>query len=173
MSIILNCEAINAVLPALSKKNISFRLQGVHIEDKEDMRIYTATDGRILLRVKTLLGADEERLEKNYILKIDKPFGKKNYAADFIVIDEKTAILKSNFETKTAEILDAQYPDVSRAIPADDTPEAKEYAVFDPDLLKKVNTFLDGKNFKPQMKSANSPAMWIEDNKTAVLMPMI
>lgn len=171
MSVVLNCEAINAVLPAVSKDRVRFYLHGVHIEDKDDMRIYTACDGHILLRVKTPLNADDERLDKSYILKIDKPFGKKSFKAVFTVIDEKTAVLKS-FETKTAEIIDAQYPDVSRVIPADDTPKAEEYAVFDPDLLKKVNTFLRGKNYKPQMRDADSPALWVKENKTAVLMPI-
>lgn len=172
MSVILNCEAINAVLPAVSKDPTRFYLQGVHIEDKSDNRIYTACDSHLLLMVKTPLDADDERLEKSYILKIDKPFRKKNFKAKFVVIDEETAILKSKIETKAAEILDAQYPDVSSVIPADDTPEAKEYAVFDPDYLKKVNTFLGGKNYKPQMQYPHRPALWIVANKTAVLMPI-
>lgn len=172
MSIVLSCEAINLVLPAVSKDPAQFYLQGVHIEDKDDMRIYTACDGHILFRVKTPLDADDERLDKDYILKIEKPFGKKNFIADFIVIDEKTAVLKG-FETKTAEIINAQYPDVSRVIPAENTPDAKEYAVFDPDLLKKVNTFLVGKNYRPQMRDAQSPALWAKGNMTAVLMPMM
>lgn len=170
--IMLNCEAINAVFPAASKDPVRFYLHGVHIEDKDDMRIYTACDGHILFMLKTPLGTDDERLEKSYILKIDKPFGKKSLKASFTVVDEKIAVLNSNLEAKSAEILDAQYPDVSRVVPADDTPAAKEYAIFDPDYLKKVNTFLGGKNYKPQMRDANSPALWVKENKTAVLMPM-
>lgn len=170
--IILNCDAINAVLPAVSKDPVRFYLHGVHIEDVGDNRIYTACDGHILLSVKTPLDADEERLNKSYILKIDKPFGKKSFKASFTVVDEKIAVLNSNLEAKSAEILDTQYPDVSSVIPADDTPDAKEYAVFDPDLLKKVNTFLGGKNYKPQMQDADSPALWVKENRTAVLMPM-
>lgn len=171
MSIILNCEAINAVLPAVTKDRTRVYLQGVYLEDKDDNRIYTACDGTILLMVKTPLNDDEERLDKAYILKIEKPFGKKNFFADFIIIDEKTALLKS-VETKTAEILDAQYPDVSRVIPANDTPEAKKYAVFDPDYLKKVSTFLGTIGRVPQMEDAGSPALWKKENRTAVLMPL-
>lgn len=170
--VILNCEAINAVLLAVSKDPVRFFLQGVHIEDKDDIRIYTACDGYILLRVKTPLNADEERLDKSYILKIEKPFGKKSFKASFVVVDEEIAVLTSNLEAKAAKILDAQYPDVSRVIPADDTPAAKEYAIFDPDLMKKVNTFLGGKGYKPQMQDAQSPALWVKENRTAVLMPM-
>lgn len=171
MSIILNCEAINAVLPAVSKDRTLVCLQGVHIEDKDDNRIYTACDGAILLMVKTPLNDDDERLEKSYILKIDKPFGKKDFLADFVVIDENTAILKS-VETKTAEIMNTDYPDVSRVIPSNDTPEAKEYAVFNPDYMKKVYKFLETTGRIPQMEDAHSPALWIEENRTAVLMPM-
>lgn len=170
--VILNCEAINAVLPAVSKDPARFFLQGVHIEDKDDMRIYTACDGCILLRVKTPLNADDERLDKDYILKIDKPFGKKSFKASFVVVNEEIAVLTSNLEAKAAKILDAQYPDVSKVIPADDTPEAKEYAVFDPDLLKKVNTFLGIRGLVPQMENNSTPAMWVLENKKAVLMPM-
>lgn len=172
MSIILNCEAINAVLPAVSKDRERVHLQGVHIEDKDDNRIYTACDGAILLMVKTPLDADDERLDKDYVLRIDKPFGKKIFKAIFIVVDEKTAVLKSNIEIKAAEILDATYPDVSRVIPADDTQAAKEYAAFDPDRMKKVNTFIGGKYYKPQMQDANSPALWEKENRIAILMPM-
>lgn len=172
MSIILNCEAINAVLPAVNKNRTHMCLQGVHIEDKDDNRIYTACDGAILLMVKTPLNDDDERLDKGYLLKIGKPFGKKNVMAEFVVVDEETAILKSNIEIKAAEILDVPYPDVSRVIPADETPAAKKYAVFDPNYLKKVSTFFWGRKFKPQMKNANSPALWIKENRIAVLMPM-
>lgn len=171
MSIVLNCEAINAVLPAVSKDPVRFYLGGIYVEDVGDYRQYTACDGHILLRVRAGLAPSDERLDKGYILKIEKPFGKKNFKAEFIIVDEKTAVLKS-LETKTAEIIDAQYPDVSRVIPADDTQAAKEYAVFDPDLLKKVNVFLGKKNYKPQMEDANSPAVWYKGDKIAVLMPM-
>lgn len=172
MGIILNCEAINAVLPAVSKDRCAPGcFYGVHIEDKDDSRIYTACDSSILLMVKTPLNDDEERLDKDYVLKIDKPFGKKNFMADFLVVDEKTAILKG-FETKTAEILYCTYPDVSRVIPADDTPIAKEYAAFNPDYMKKVNTFLGTTCQMPQMQDAKSPALWRKENRTAVLTPL-
>lgn len=167
----INIEALNAVLPATSKEEISFCFDGVYIEDKEGFRHYTATEGHILFTVKTEIDGDS--LEKPLILRIKKPLKyKRNVIGMMQVVDDETVVIKTNQEKVAVDIIDSTYPDYERVIPPENTPKASEFALFDPYYMKMVNTFLGVRAIVPLMESANSPALYIKYNKKAVLMPM-
>jgi hypothetical protein len=167
----INIEAINSVLPAVSKEEVKYYMGGVNIEDKDGFRHYTATDGHILFTIKDEI--DGDFLEKPLILKINKPLKYKNYTVgDLQVVDDETVVIKTNQEKVAVDIIDSTFPDVSRVIPPEYTPKAKEYAIFDPEYMKEVNKFIGTKGKIPLMENAKSPALWIEGNKKAVLMPM-
>ena len=170
----LNCKLINEVLPAVSREESRYYLNGVFIEDVDGWRIYTATDGHILLTAKeAVIG---ETLEKPLVLKIKKPISCKRLVKGWLqIVDDYTAVITSD-EKVAIDIIDCQYPDCRRVIPSDDTPTAKEYAIFDPDLLKIVNKFIGCKHQVPLMGDRLAPAMWIAQEedlvKKAILMPM-
>lgn len=168
----INIEALNSVLPATNKKEMGyFWLKGVFVEDKEGWRHYTATDGHILFTVKDEIEGDS--LEKPLILKINKPLKYKNYTVgDLQVVDDETVVIKTNQEKVAVDIIDGIFPDYERVIPSEDTPKASEFALFDPDLLKKVYDFIELKCKVPLMENANTAALYIVGNKRAVLMPM-
>ena len=167
----INIEAINSVLPAVSKEPNRCCLNGVYIEDKKGFRHYTATDGRILFTVKDEIEGDS--LEKPLILEINQPLKYKgNIIGTMQVVDDETIIIKTNQKKVVVDIIYGTYPDYERVIPSENTPKASEFALFDPDYSKKVYYFLGIKNQIPLMENANKPALWIKENKRAVLMPM-
>lgn len=168
----INIEAINSVLPATNKKEKGRSyLNGVYVEDKDGFRHYTATEGHILFTVKTEIDGDS--LEKPLILKINKPLKYKNYTVgDLQVVDDETVVVKTNQEKVAVDIVDGTYPDYERVIPPENTKKASEFALFDPDFLNKVYDFLGVRNQIPLMDDCISPALYIKDNKRAVLMPM-
>ncbi|MBO5843490.1 MAG: hypothetical protein J6Q96_01320 [Bacteroidales bacterium] len=170
----LNCELMNAVLPAVSKEEVRYYLMGIYIEDVDGWRNYTATDGHILLTAKEAI--EGEVLEKPLVLKIKKPIASKRLKIGYLqIVDEYTAVIVGE-EKIAVDIIDCQYPDYRRVIPSDDTELAKEYAIFNPDLLKIVNKFIGSTNKRPIMENRMSPAMWVVEDvnlvKKAVLMPM-
>lgn len=170
----LNCKLINDVLPAACKDDAKYYLQGVYIEDVDGWRIYTATDGHVLLSVKEAIEGDV--LEKPLILKIKKPIPCKRLERGWLqIVDEYTAVITSD-EKIAVDIVDSQYPDYRRVIPSEDVQLAKEYVIFDPDLLKIVNKFIGCKHKVPLMENSLAPAMWISDDdgceRKAILMPI-
>lgn len=168
----INIEALNSVLPATDKKEKGRNyLNGIYVEDKEGWRHYTATDGHILFTVKDEIEGDS--LEKPLILKINKPLKHKTYPFGGLqIVDDETVVIKTNQEKVAVDIIDCIYPDYERVIPSEDTQKASEFALFDPDLLKKVYDFIEKRNAIPLMENANTPALYITGNKKAVLMPM-
>lgn len=173
MKYVLDVEGIRAVLPAIGNKSVTEErpsLGGVYIRDIGKYRVYTATNGHILLQTKFERGNAEPVLEEPMILKItasDLPKG-----AHGLYFEKVNSILGELDDGTVLEIIDRQYPNVDRVIPAKNTPTAREYAIFDPKYLKKVNDFFGTTGWIPQMKDPFSPAMWEDDNKLAVLMPM-
>ena len=91
------------------------------------------------------------------------------------IVDEYTAVITSD-EKIAVDIVDSQYPDYRRVIPSEDVQLAKEYVIFDPDLLKIVNKFIGCKHKVPLMENSLAPAMWISDDdgceRKAILMPI-
>lgn len=170
MKYVLDVEAINSVLPAVSKENYDRAyLNGVHIEDVDDKRIYTATNGHFLFQVTTERPSYDEKMDKDYIIVFSKPLDKHKLTVDFEPVSDIAALIDENIAVK---LVNQCYPDVSKVIPKRTTPIARDYAVFNPDYLKKVNKFLNTKGWIPQMENNNSAAVWFDENKTAVLMPM-
>lgn len=170
MKYVLDVEAINSVLPAVSKENYDRAyLNGVHIEDVDDKRIYTATNGHFLFQVTTERPSYDEKMDKDYIIVFSKPLDKHKLTVDFEPVSDIAALIDENIAVK---LVNQCYPDVSKVIPKRTTPIARDYALFNPDYLKKVNKFLNTKGRIPQMENNNSAAAWYDDNKIAVLMPM-
>lgn len=170
MKYVLDVEAINSVLPAVSKENYDREyLNGVHIEDVDDKRIYTATNGHFLFQVTTERPSYDEKMDKEYIIVFSKPLDKHKLKVDFEPVSDIVALIDENIAVK---LVNQCYPDVSKVIPKRTTPIARDYAVFNPDHLKKVNKFLNTKGRIPQMENNNSAAAWYDDNKIAVLMPI-
>ena len=170
----LNCELINAVLPAVGREEVRYYLMGVYVEDVDGFRHYTATNGHILLTAKESI--EGEVLEQPLALKIKKPIAAKRLKKGWLqIVDESTAVIVSD-EKIAVDIIDCQYPDYRRVIPSDDTELAKEFAIFDPEYLKVVNKFIGSMDKIPQMQSCMSPAMWVVEEvdlvKKAILMPM-
>ena len=170
MKYVLDVEAINSVLPAVSKENYDRPyLKGVHIEDVDDKRIYTATNGHFLFQVTTKRPSYDEKMDKEYIIVFSKPLDKHKLKVDFEPVSDIAALIDENIAVK---LVNQCYPDVSKVIPKRTTPIARDYALFNPDYLKKVNKFLNTTGRIPQMENNNSAAAWYDDNKIAVLMPM-
>lgn len=170
MKYVLDVEAINSVLPAVYKKdNIRPYLTGVHIEDVDDKRIYTASNGHLLFQVTTVRPSYDEKMDKDYIIVFSKPLGKYRHKVDFEPISETSGLIEGDIEVK---LVNMTYPDVSKVIPKITTPKARDFALFEPDYLKKVRQFLGRHWWIPQMDNPFSAAVWFDDNKTAVLMPM-
>lgn len=170
MKYILDAQAINAVLPAVYKEDYDRPyLNGVHIEDVDDKRIYTATNGHILFQIVTERRPYDEKLDKDYIVVFDKKFDKRVQFVEFEPTSEISGTIDGD---TTVRIVDMKYPNVSRVIPRLTTPKARDFALFEPDYLKKVRQFLGRHWWIPQMDNPSSAAVWFDDNKTAVLMPM-
>lgn len=170
MKYVLDVEAIDSVLPAVYKKDYDRPyLTGVHIKDVDDKRIYTATNGHFLFQVTTVRPSYDEKMDKDYIIVFSKPLGKYRHKVDFEPISETSGLIEGDIEVK---LVNKDYPDVSRVIPKRTTPKARDFALFDPDYLKKVRQFLGRHWWIPQMENNHSAAVWYDDNKIAVLMPM-
>lgn len=170
MKYVLDVEAINSVLPAVYKEDDNTpSLTGVHIKDVDDKRIYTATNGHFLFQVTTERPSYDEKMDKDYIIVFSKPLDKHRYKVDFEPISDISALIDEDIGVR---LVNQNYPDVSRVIPKRTTPIARDYALFNPDYLKKVNKFLNTKGWVPQMENKHSAAVWYDDNKIAVLMPM-
>ena len=170
MKYVLNVEAINSVLPAVSKEDCDKPcLKGVHIEDVGDKRIYTATNGHFLFQVTTVRPSYDEKMDKEYIVVFSKPLDKHRLTVDFEPVSDIAALIDEDIAVK---LVNQCYPNVSKVIPKRTTPIARDYALFNPDYLKKVNKFLNTNGWIPQMQNNLSAAVWFDDNKIAVLMPM-
>lgn len=170
MKYVLDVEAINSVLPAVSKENYNREyLNGVHIEDVDDKRIYTATNGHFLFQVTTERPSYDEKMDKEYIIVFSKPLDKHKLTVDFEPVSDIAALIDEDIAVR---LVNNCYPDVSKVIPKRTTPIARDFALFDPDYLKKVRKFLGRNLWIPQMNNPLSAAVWYDDNKIAVLMPM-
>lgn len=176
----LNIELLNSVIPAMSKEDVRYNICGVHIHDKDGMRVYVATDGHKLFVAKEL--TDGELLPENGItVKFKKELAKTKYDyCEMTIVDDETVVIKTIKEKLALDIINAEYPNYEKVIPSGETDVAKEYSVFDPDLLKDVRKFIGNDNYLkvPQQENSGSPAMWRvidEDNKQmkiAIVMPL-
>jgi len=176
----LNIELLNSVIPAMSKEQVRFNICGVYIQDKDGMRVYVATDGHKLFVAKEL--TEGELLpEKGIIVKFKKEIGKSKLDyCDMVIVDDETVVIRTEKEKLALDVINAEYPSYEKVIPSGKTEVAKEYSVFDPDLLKDVRKFIGPDNYLkvPQQESQDAPAMWrvIDDvekkMKIAVVMPL-
>ena len=177
MNYTINLNIINQVLPAVAQKDNRSYLNVINIRDDADgWRHYTATNGHVLLTIKEAI--EGERLQEALNLKITKALKcKYQVNAKLNIVDEETAVIIG--EEKTAvDIIDCVAPEYERVIPAETTPAATKYAIFDPEYMEIVNKFVGEKTRVPLMESELSPALWIVEDKDkgivkkAVLMPM-
>lgn len=176
----LNIELLNSVIPAMSKEDVRYHICGVHIEDKDGMRVYVATDGYKLFVAKEL--TDGELLPENGLtIRFKKELAKSKLDfCEMVIVDDETVVIRTEKEKLALDILNAEYPNYEKVIPSAETDVAKEYSVFDPDLLKDVRKFIGKDNYLkvPQQEEPSSPAMWrvvdeIEKKmKIAVIMPL-
>ena len=176
----LNIELLNSVIPAMSKEDVRYHICGVHIEDKDGMRVYVATDGHKLFVAKEL--TDGELLPENGLtIKFKKEIGRSKLDfCEMVIVDEETVVIRTEKEKMALDIINAEYPNYEKVIPSENTEQAKQYCVFDPDLLKDVRKFIGKDNYLnvPKQDNVRSPAMWRvvdEDNKQikiAVIMPL-
>jgi len=176
----LNIEMLNAVIPAMSREEQRFNICGVYVQDKDGMRVYVATDGHKLFVAKEVV--DGELLpEKGLIIKFKKEIGKSKLEhCNMVIVDDETVVIRTEKEKLALDIVNAEYPSYEKVIPSGETEVAKEYSVFDPDLLKDVKKFIGADNYLkvPQQESPQEPAMWrvIDEQehkmKIAVVMPL-
>lgn len=177
MTYTINLNIINQVLPAVAQKDCRNYLTVINIRDDADgWRHYTATNAHVLLTIKEAI--EGERLKEPLNLKITKALKcKYQVNAKLNIVDEETAVIIGDEKT-AIDIVDCVAPEYERVIPADTTPKAESYAIFDPEYLEIVNKFVGSKTKRPLMETRLSPALWIVEDtkegivKKAVLMPM-
>lgn len=171
----VSLNLINAVVPAVSKEASRYYLNGVYIEDKDGFRHYTATNGHVLLTAREPV--EGEPMESPMIVKIQKAIKTKFNHVDLQIVNKDTVLLFADSKL-VFDVIDATYPEYERVIPADTTPKAESYAIFDPEYLEIINKFVGSKTKRPLMETCQSAALWIVEDtkegivKKAVLMPM-
>ena len=176
----LNIELLNSVIPAMRKEEVRFNICGVYIHDKDGMRVYVATDGHKLFVAKEL--TEGELLpEKGIIVKFKKEIGKSKLDyCEMVIVDDETVVIRTEKEKMALDIINGEYPSYEKVINSENTESAKQYFVFDPDLLKDVRKFIGKNNYLnvPKQDNVRSPAMWrVVDEynkqiKIAVIMPL-
>lgn len=171
----INLDLINSVLPAKSNDIQRYGLCGVYVEDKDGFRHYTATNGHVLLNVSEAI--EGEPLEKPVILGIKKSIKFKGQVLGSLrLVDNDTAVIKTNVEKLAVDIIDTQYPDFRKILPAMDK-KAETYVSFNPDYMKIAVTFIPSvTEYRPYQETAGSACMWVNETngvtKQAVVMPM-
>ena len=169
----VNVGFINMVMQATSKDR--HHLKGVFIEDIDGFRHYTATDGHILFSIKESITGEtlEEPLSLYFAKEIKHTKGISN--GFMTIVDKDTVVVKTN-EKAVADIIDCCYPNWRNVVPQERV-LATEFAMFDPDLLKKcINFNCKVKSTRPYMQDSNSPAMWEEKSgdieQICIIMPL-
>jgi hypothetical protein len=167
----INLQLLNEVSPAVDKDK--WNLCGIYINDVDGFRNYTACNGHILLTARESITGDT--LENPLFIKMQKAVKTKFKDVTLKIVDDKTALIYA--ENKLVfDILDNNFPDYERVIPAHDTPLCEHFAIFDPDYMKIINNFNGANNRIPLMENKGTPALYIteRDNlkKRAVIMPI-
>lgn len=177
---IIDINAFNAVQPAVSKDPTRYRLEGVHIEDTEDKRIYVGTNGHIMLIVETPKPGDSLP-DGGITILSPKQIPAKGAPAELLTVDNETAVIKTDKGKTALDICDGEYPNWRKVLPAETTPHAKEYMKFNPEYMEKLSDFIEKcHTITPRAEDKESPALWIwvdPDNddgqrRIACLMPM-
>lgn len=175
MTYILNINAFNAVQPAVSTEATRYYLQGVHIEDEGDQRIYVATNGHFMLIVKTAI--EGERLPEPITIKTPKQipakFGKN---AELVLVDTETVVIKTDKGKTALDIIDCEFPNWRKVVPSESTPHAKFYVAFKPEYMEKMDNFIENAHMRiPRCEDDRSAARWQytdnEQTRIGILMP--
>jgi DNA polymerase III sliding clamp (beta) subunit (PCNA family) len=169
----INLKLLNAVAPAVNVDPQRYYLSGIYIDDRDGFRHYTATNGHMLLTARETING--ETLERPLLLGIKKAIKSKFEEVSLKVVDNTTVVIYA--ENKVVfDILDCEYPPYERVIPAETTPQATKYTIFEPSYLEEINKFVGDKCKVPLMEEVFSPALWIVEDgdikKRAVLMPL-
>lgn len=175
---IIDINAFNAVQPAISKDPTRWRLEGVHIEDTEDKRIYVGSNGHIMLIVETKKPGDSLP-DGGITILSPKQIPAKTADAELLTVDNETAVIKTDKGKTALDICEAAYPEWRKVLPAETTPHAKTYMKFSPKYTSMLADFIEScHTITPRAEDKESPALWIhtdKDNKQrriACLMPM-
>lgn len=167
----INTRILNTVVLAASKDRYRYYLNGVYIEDVEGIRYYTATDGHILITANEPI--QDEPLEKPILVEFTKPF-KTNLERCELVINEKFCTFLVD-KPESFNLINATYPDWRRVMPKEETPDAHEFAMFDPKYLKTVESVfgsLTSCRYKMENKHAACLITRKDEPFEIVLMPL-
>lgn len=173
---IIDINAFNAVQPAVSKDITRPHLMGVHIEDKDNKRIYVATNGHFLFMVET--ERPDDSLPNGQITIVSpKQIPAKISQAELLTVDNETVVIKTDKGKTALDICDGEFPEWRKVVPSETTPHATKYMKFNPDYMSTLSKFIDScHTITPRAGDWNEPAMWIktdnEQKRIAVLMPM-
>ncbi len=167
----INYEMFHAVSTAMSKDEALYYLMGVYVHDVGNTRRYVATDGHILLICVDENPMGEKLPEKGIIIGGKFPKYKSNIAYNMIrILDDKTVVFGDDNSSFAGYVVDGEYPDYSRVLPQE-TNKAKCYVVVNPMYLKKITDFV-GVGKIPFVNDEHSPAVFTNDNRIGVIMPM-
>lgn len=170
----IKLDAFNAVQPAVSNEQTRFYLQGVHIEDEGDQRIYVATNGHIMLIVKTAI--EGERLPEPITIKTPKQVPGRSNFCEMTIVDAETVVLKTDKGKTALDIIDNAFPDWRKVVPSESTPHAKFYVAFKPEYMEKMDDFIENAHMRiPRCEDDRSAARWQytdnEQTRIGILMP--
>lgn len=174
---IIDINAFNAVQPAISKDATRPHLMGVHIEDKDDKRVYVGTNGHIMLIVETER-PDDSLPDGQITILSPKQIPAKYNLAELLTVDNETAVIKTDKGKTALDICDGAYPDWRKVLPAETTPHATQYMKFDPKYTSMLADFIEKcHTITPRAEDNQSPALWIHKDddgqrRIACLMPM-
>lgn len=175
---IIDINAFNAVQPAVSKDQTRYRLEGVHIEDTEDKRIYVGTNGHIMLIVETQK-PDDSLPNGGITILSPKQIPAKISQAELVTVDNETVVIKTDKGKTALDICDGAYPDWRKVLPAETTPHATQYMKFNPEYMSTLSKFIElCYTITPRAEDWRSPALWIhtdtenKQRRIACLMPM-
>lgn len=174
----IDLKVFNAVLKFAGKRENNEILKCVHIFDREDKRIYEATNGHYLARVITDKPNDGATYLNICIYPKEKIKGTYAYIAD-------DNCLRNDSGLYYVEAYDgADYKDTDRILQEMEIAKpAKHYLCFNPNYLKRVADFFGGAwyGIQPPLQQdfsawggnpAYNPCFWKFENKIVALMPV-
>lgn len=175
MSYTININAFNAVQPAASTEQIRYNLNGVHIEDEGDQRIYVATNGHIMMIVK--MAIEGERLPEPITIKTPKQVPAKFCKnVEMTIVDAETVVIKTDKGKTALDIIDGAFPEWRKVVPSSSTPHANFYIAFKPEYMEKMDDFIENAHMQiPRCEDDRSAARWQytdnEQTRIGILMP--
>lgn len=125
--IYLDANILNKMLPATSKDKNRPHLQGINIKDENGQRIYTATNGHLLLREFVGIAEGDEGLKNEIVLHFNKKI--KTKSNELMSFDLEKSHLFGIKDDLLVEV-STNYPDTDRII--EDTNSNKQNNIWIP-----------------------------------------